>query len=223
VNANQCPPAPVCQDPTCIGGACGTTNEPNNTPCALPGGGAGVCNNGTCVQCLTPANCPAPSVCQDATCVNNLCGTSNEPNGTTCSTVGGSGVCCAGICEIGDECCSDAQCPPAEPICSNGQCVQCLTPTDCPTTPPECFENTCVLGVCGTAPLNNEPDPGSCDGAEICCSGICVTAQAGQCPICCQSADDCPPQFQNCRGEGACGNLGLEVCRAPNPEKCCVV
>jgi hypothetical protein len=99
--------------------------------------------------------------------------------------------------------------------------VQCLTPTDCPTTPPECFENTCVMGVCGTAPLNDEPDLGRCDGAEVCCNGFCVTGNAGQCPICCQAANECQAGEQ-CVGGGACEVAGINVCNDPvHQGKCC--
>jgi hypothetical protein len=68
--------------------------------------------------------------------------------------------------------------------------------------------------------VNNRQAPGCDTTGKVCCNGICVTAQAGECPICCQNGPDCATG--NCVGNGACLVAGIDVCSVGGKQgKCC--
>jgi hypothetical protein len=97
LTAAQCPQSnETCEVVSCsVAGVCGTTAAPTGSPCT--GEGPGVCSSsGTCVQCLTDADCTAP-LCQSATCVNDACSYAVDPSevGQSCGPTAGGYVCTA--------------------------------------------------------------------------------------------------------------------------------
>jgi hypothetical protein len=102
-NAAACTAATDCAEATtlclnraCTAGCCTFTNAAAFTACDDNMGK--VCDgNGVCVAgCDVVGDCPAPPVCQTATCTNHVCATKNAPLAGTCSANGS--VCCDGAC-----------------------------------------------------------------------------------------------------------------------------
>jgi hypothetical protein len=197
----------TCKVGTCNDKTCSTTNEPNGTPCMVPGEGPGVCNGGTCVQCIVADDCPDPGQCRARSCVNNICMPTTASDGTSCQTLQGVGVCYSGSCTVG---------------APNGLCETCVSPTSCPIPEPRCRINTCLGGFCGTAPLNNQTAE-DCGGGfgRRCCNGVCVTTTDEQCPVCCQGeGQGTCPATSICVSSEACGQVGIAACALT--EQCCV-
>jgi hypothetical protein len=239
VNCGTCPNNQTCKTPSCNGTThlCEYTNSTNGQPgtncttqccngvCCAAGQ---ACVNGICV--CNAASCPS-GCCSNGPGVAGTCQTSNSDhcgtNGVTCTACGTGQTCVNGTCV-----CNATSCPNG--CCSNGPGVAgtCVpfanqgagtcgtggaTCAQCPTK--VCNTATCTSGVCGFTPLN-EVKTTDCTGSNICCNGFCVTAQLGQCPICCHDqSDPVCPNGHPCVGSGACGNLGQEVCAAT--DKCC--
>jgi hypothetical protein len=124
--------------------------------------------------CATPSCTPS---CEQKVCGDNGCGGSCG----TCSTeqVCAAGRCvsscpggqkvCAGNCIPSNQCCTDAECPPAAPRCCGRTCVQpgngvCCTAQDCPDGW-ACETNRCCL------PEGSLGDSSFC-AQNPCCPGL---------------------------------------------------
>jgi hypothetical protein len=121
----------VDSDPRCCGG-CG-----NACPIDL-----GVCSGGACYECKVNSDCDSGNPCAEGMCVGDHCMYSFLADMTPCT----SGVCCAGECRTGGQCCSDLDCFPG---CS-GEALDCthFSATDECESQDGCF-----------------PGPGSCSGS----------------------------------------------------------
>lgn len=188
VTPATCPPAPICKVAACNGGECDTANQENGATCSLSGGGQGegegVCANGECVQCITPGACPAPPICQVATCTGNQCGAANANNGPApgCPDPG----CCNGACCTSGQVCAGSRCCPRQtPDDCGGTCTDTNTDlNNCggcgrvcsfPHASATCVAGACELGACdqGFANCDGNPSTG-CEtplGADQHCSG----------------------------------------------------
>jgi hypothetical protein len=127
--------------------------------------------NNTCVECLTPADCPDDgNACTSNLCMNNVCGNAPLPveDNIPCTM----DSCSGGIvshtpihtmCEVDGFSCTVPTCSPTT------GCSETPNSALCPTT--DCFVDICVGAGgaastgCSTAPL--------CDGG-LCVAGICT-------------------------------------------------
>lgn len=160
---------------------CKPPPTPPNLPCA---GDAGRLADGTCpepvdedagtVACL--ATCPAGSVCQDNTCVQESC------SGIRC---GADELCAAGSCYPRN--CPTEICPSGS-VCSNNRCTlpSCVG-VSCPNAGDvcaagQCFPTTCANGALCAAGLVCESDRCiaprcvgvTCSVDSVCVDGTCV-------------------------------------------------
>jgi hypothetical protein len=230
--------AVVCQNGECVeianedGSACAVGGEEGI--CCTSGGestcivGAGCCTDSQCTateaccegQCIdvqdNNQNCGACGVvcefpqnpCRGVECVNGDCQEENLPDGTDCEVFENSGVCCAGSCVVGADCCSDAQCGPGNSCCS-GQCLNTSTNFDrcgsCTNVCPEGRATACVGGSCV---CNSSP---ACAANEFCCPDGCFNldtsfTHCGTCAFPCSTtrADNCSEGLCHCGSGSIC-------------------
>jgi hypothetical protein len=132
-----------CTNDVCTNGA--PSNPPKSVGTAC-NGGSDVCTaNGQCVDCNSPADCPAtPNACTFATCNGNSCGTSNSPSGTVCGTpscTGGTQQ-AAALCNGSGTCQPGASASCAPYVCGATACTtSCVNNTGCSSG------NTCDTGI----------------------------------------------------------------------------
>ena len=170
------------------------------------------CNTatGTCVECLTDANCDADETCDSNFC-KETCSATNDCGGDrNCDVPRGVCVECetnADCTEGGEpvcdprsdscvECASNNDCGAGSPICVANECEDCARDADCGAGEPFCIQNDCrecrTDGDCGARQ--------ACDGDGECqsrcesnadCSGdrgVCMT-ETGACVECLSDAD----------------------------------
>jgi hypothetical protein len=155
--------------------------------------------NGVCAQCLQNGDCTTSDPCQDAVCDNGACQTTAKDDGESCVVGQDGGVCCGGACDLGAQCCGNAQCTnPDRPFCAaNGQCVACRNADDCDALP--CQTATCTAN--GLCEYDDQGNGSACDdgGAGVCCGGVCnIGAQ------CCTNAQCTTPAAPVCDANGRC-------------------
>lgn len=159
------PDCPAGQDLNDDGTACvsiqcaGGTFEGNTCVCPADL----VLNDGTCVECNRPVDCPeVAEECKARSCTENICGSDeNAPDGTFCR--GDTGICEDGVCEPADQCadkdCSDGEectadlCERSTGVCSNPP-VADETPCDVGT-----LAGLCLEGACLRVALDDSLDP----------------------------------------------------------------
>ncbi|HTQ03789.1 MAG TPA: hypothetical protein VMI54_08020 [Polyangiaceae bacterium] len=181
-----------CYTPSCNSGTgvCEENFNQVHSPC----NGTGFCAaNGSCLQCLSVADCPASDDCHPAQCSSSgTCSAPAAPPNTRCNNDTGycnsSGQCVActdaSQCGGGDACnlpaCgSNGQCgtTPAgkNTMCTigggkycdgNGACVPCTAASQCQAS--ECNSATCTTSGCGQSPL---APPATCSGGSKYCDG----------------------------------------------------
>jgi hypothetical protein len=228
--ANCAAQSTLCKINTCTANSCGITNAAAETTCTDNGGS--VCNgNGSCVACVTAADCaPQSTVCKTNTCAANACGTSNVSLGTMCTDSGGTvcngnGSCVAATCSDGikdgnetDVDCGGGTCPPCADTkdCKVGSdCVDKV----CSGNPLTCQAPTCSDGVqngqetdvdCGgptcdaqgkTCALGKRCGTGADCTDDTCTSNVCVTAGNG---AACTSNAECTSGVCDINGTGNC-------------------
>ena len=193
-DASDCVDVGGCQQPTCVGGVCGSAPDPTdvvvdanectedlctgpvpnhpNKPLGAVCGGARACDgSGQCLGARCPDNpCPSGSSCVDGVCCNTACDQPCE----ACSKDAKGGVGLDGTCE---------------PV-AKGQ-----DPTnECPA--PEVCDGTVGVTACKL------PNGESCADGAACNSGLCVDA------FCCDAA--CSAVCQSCAlagSQGTCTNM----------------
>jgi hypothetical protein len=195
----------LCDPPTgqCISGACQTDAQ-----CVVNGRGAcdtsyqasfgyGLCRicmpdaggcfpGEVCVVDTSASFTPFPTLCQPSCLLDGgAC-----HNGTTCTD---SGACVPG-CQSNADCIGDQY---GQTLCSDGQCVRCVTDADCPDYAAGCGDRY------GTGSL-------SCD---VCSSDSqCLTGHCSRMCIC-YSSDECPTDAPVCVGGDAdAGTAGRCAC-----------
>lgn len=228
VKNTACPQGQICgtADDGCSGTVqCGSC--PQGTPNCV--------DNGTrCVACTSDAECNGNGECQTGTCSNGTCSYANKANATACGSGTDAGVCCAGTCGAGRQCCSDVECDGGNPICSDaGACVECTADGQCPSGRPICSGNRCVEctgnaqcatalrpnAVCNTTTNACECTPATTCPAERQC-GV-VPDGCGGPPVSCGVCDGFPNTVCNAAsGQCVCA-AGGEVCG--NGTACCAV
>jgi Dictyostelium (slime mold) repeat len=199
-NGTPCDDGNLCTlNDTCQAGIC--TGQPrdcnDNDVCTTdtcdPSTGACL-NTPIPACCRTTDECPQPAnQCQQATCVNNVCGVTNKSNGSTCNDNNPcttNDVCTNGVCTGTLVVC------PAGTTCANGSCV--------------CNANSGCTGCCQT----NTCQPGT---AQTACGSNGVTCQS--CPPMGMAQQICSSQnnngvFRCCRNTG-------RPCNTNNPDMCC--
>jgi hypothetical protein len=205
VALDQCHAAGTCDLGT---GACSNPQLPDETACALPGGGSGHCCGGVCRECCADGDCGTGRTCSGGTCVcdpatcagccaGNACVGGNDSDacghgGVTCAvcqspqTCGGGGT--AGICGC-------------TPTCQQGFCNVsdgCGGTCHCPTCQ-HCSGNFCAA----------DQDHTSCGEGLLCSSGTCTpcipdgTILGNGCVgdiggLCCSGGCTSGPDFARC-------------------------
>lgn len=172
--------------------------------CALPGGGAGLCNSkGMCVECLSNAHCPdrAPECDQfgndSAKCVPPSCSNGAQDPGETAVNCGGPA--CAPCdknkgCLVGSDCISGL-CGPngecAEPTCTDGIRNDNEADVDCGGGCPDCLPGQrcngggdCTGGECtgngGVCVANCDDKLANNTESDVDCGGgVCAPCPAG--------------------------------------------
>src|SRR5680860_540254 len=174
ITEGGCPDGELCCPEQ--GGSCAPCCEggPSNCPTGAP-----VCllatdpTNNTCVECATPADCPAvPDICTEATCIGNICGINGGCLlGETCCDVDGVGIDCVNLLAPDDQYCGTCGvvCDACS-TCTGGICVSVCDAC-----------STCSAGICvDTGACCQDRDEG-CFRNEVnitagfdhdCCSGL---------------------------------------------------
>jgi hypothetical protein len=185
-------------------GACSNPQLPDETACALPGGGSGHCCGGVCRECCADGDCGTGRTCSGGTCVcdpatcagccaGNACVGGNDSGacghgGVTCAvcqspqTCGGGGT--AGVCGCTPDC--QGRCGGVSDGCG-GTCGACPTCQRCQaggfcfpvTDRTSCGEGgqICISGFCTQCIAGGEETAnGVCNEFTVllCCSGVCV-------------------------------------------------
>ena len=178
-----------CTTDVCTAGVPSITAAPSGTPCSQNGGT--VCDGtGTCVECLSDANCASGFYCSSGTCV------AKKSNGVVC--VGGN-QCASGNCTDG-VCCNSVcggLCQACNLTGSVGTCANIPLGND-PAN--ECAGNCNGAGGCTLA------NGAVCSNNSQCTSGNCVDG------VCCNTAcaglcQACTAAKKGSGADGACGNI----------------
>jgi hypothetical protein len=165
----ECPPGQVCFNSVvvclCVSGGPGTTVTPTPTPTSVTPTPTvtptPVCPDGNCGPGESPCNCAAdcgPSSCAECGCVFN--------EGASCNcdiSCVDFGDCCPDSCSecvVGVGCCGDGICDGGEDACTN-------CPQDCPNDPNACEPCECGLSGGGSG---CQCDPPACVDFEDCCA-----------------------------------------------------
>ena len=132
---SECPPPPgpgECVEATCEAGVCGAGPVPQGTPCS-----AGQCDaDGTCVECLSGADCPS-QVCKAGVCAAAACDDQLKNGSESDVDCGGScpgcanGKTCGAPSDCASKTCMGGLCAPAGPACALGP-ADPLTGQRCP-------------------------------------------------------------------------------------------
>jgi len=187
---SDCPAGNVCRNNACVPGCNAQHPCPSGQVCGP---------NGTCVQCLSDAQCAgATPRCNTATntCVQCLPTSDNCPMGQYCRQ--------DFVCERG--CKTNADCPSGMCL-PDHSCGGCTADSQC-AAGKVCQNGTCVAACSGTA---------ACGSGLDCCSGHCKNLQndtmnCGACGTTCGSGDTCcASSCANLQNDplncGACGNV----------------
>jgi hypothetical protein len=146
-----------CTEDLCRGGE--PTYEP--APGAPCGDGLTCDDQGACIGCLSPTECPGGNACRTATCVDQVCGFDTQPEGTVIPDAPGN--CQRTVCSAAGE-------PVVEALASDA---------------PASDSNPCTIEACsGTTPTVSNAPAGSTVAAEngVGCNGVCQDgAYAGTC------------------------------------------
>jgi hypothetical protein len=202
------PPTDACTMPSCdTTGATVEAAGPAGVPCAM-GGTKGRCDGtGSCVQCLTSADCARGGPCVKQQCMASTCADGKrDGDETDVDCGGGCGPCVDGrVCAVDQDCASD-DCDALERVCLPASCIDQKrdgdeTDVDCGgTVCAGCYiglkcllDRDCATGKCGPT---GQCGGNACadrrqDGAEsdIDCGGIdCPPCRVGQM---CVSSFDC--------------------------------
>ncbi|APR85866.1 Hypothetical protein A7982_11215 [Minicystis rosea] len=165
---NDKPAGDECNDGICSGGSPDTSPKPSNTTCTT---GGKVCDGaGTCVGCLSNANCTSPQVCSAThACVDPAC-TDSVKNGDETDTDCGGG-------DLGSGCapCDDDKSCLVDSDCVNGYCDA---------------TNHCATPTCSDTVQNGNETDTDCGGAQ--CNGLGKTCAVNKH---CDLNDDCTSQY----------------------------
>ncbi len=119
-------------------------------------------------DCALP-NCATDSDCNDAFCVDEVCGV--LPYGCTGPETCIDGLACADIhaCVPESMCADDNDCPPSASKCGrSGTCYQCLADNHCQGL------EVCRNGICELEPERSCDNHNDCPGMRMCSSGRCI-------------------------------------------------
>jgi formylglycine-generating enzyme required for sulfatase activity len=150
LDSADCDLGKLCIDQTCTVGCERDRDCPMESPKCAPDEG----DHGTCVECMTNAQCGVNQKCSGDHRCHDTC-TSNDQ-------------CAFGVCDTGAEVCVDCldntHCPLGE-ICQSKQCViGCEEDRDCPTNAPSCDPDEGPNGTCYQCQSN----------ADCGANGMCV-------------------------------------------------
>ena len=206
----------------CVEGGCVCGEEPqcnaNQTCCPGEDDDPTTCANlsndllncGECGRaCIIPENPCLVAVCQNGECDEiplpdgSACTVNSELQGICCTPEGGVPTCVPG--DLGEACCTDAQCTDPEACCEN-QCIDVQNDLDncgecgnrCSESLPECFHLECNQGTCETVPDE--------DG-EPCFEGICCADT--ETVLCITDIDD---NVDHCGGCDPCNPDTADAC-----------
>lgn len=151
-------PADICRkNGDCCSGTCGPKDSTGRRRC----------------QCNESTDCPSGGACQQATCIDGICGATLAPDDSSCVATGGkSGTCAGGLC-------IDRQgtCPAGGDVCLGNVAYGCNGSGDC-------FCGTTMEGA--TACVFNSPNAfcGQCTSSAECESGSVCMLDTGEnaCP-----------------------------------------
>jgi Cys-rich repeat protein len=234
IDDSQCGPGRICDSThNCRAGCSGTSP-------ACAGGEVCDVDAGTCVGCLSNANCTQPPVCNPATksCVGCLTGTDChgstlvcDPQTMTCVQCDADNDCGAGkLCQ--NHACvpgcsqSHSACPNNQ-VCdtASGKCVACVDDSQCSGSTPRCntTAHTCV--ACLPGANDNCPQGEYCRPDFVCERGCKADAECpgGMCVN--HSCTGCLMDSQCAAGLICQGGSCIASCSAQNPcgsgNECC--
>jgi Cys-rich repeat protein len=207
LDASQCTqPTSSCVKATCTNGTCGMQNQPDGTACTDASGH--VCSAGTCVACLTNADCSTGNVCQSNKCVGECMDGMKDGTETDVDCGGGS---CA-PCATGKQCSASSDCVSADG-CVGGVCTPCVS--NYAQACGSCGGSVDCIGNCTVAtPSNYGQSCGMC-GGTITCSGDCSVATPPNLGAACTSTYKC-----TCGGGAVPGNIACSGTCVPDPTFC---
>jgi hypothetical protein len=221
--ASDCNDGNPCTDDVCTNNVC--SNPPNTLPCedglfctagdtcsnGVCVGGADPCapsllcdeNLGSCVVCLTNADCDDGNVCTTDTCVFGSCFNANNTvacdDGTFCTAVD---TCSNGVCVGSGDPCPGQLCDE-----TGDRCVDCFTVADCPPDGITCTNDECVDGRCAYTPVDAAcDDTVFCNGAEFCDPALGCVTPGNPCDdpaLCDETGGFCGCQAPLAVGEGS--------------------
>ncbi|MFH1436028.1 MAG: hypothetical protein ABIJ56_09960 [Pseudomonadota bacterium] len=199
----QCAGGDECTSGRCETNTCVYDFADDGTECD-----GGACFDGACIECLESDDCDDGLCCDHAClecCDNGDCDDHNPCTDDACNALGicthmwavdmtgcAGGVCCAGVCRVSGECCSDADCGGC-----HGEAVPCPDFSDSW----ECNEQT----GCSTDIVS------PCGGGMVYCAGFGIEEYCNMCG--CLWEFDPPPG--RCEGEFGMdceGWIGQEEC-----------
>jgi hypothetical protein len=210
----DCPMPPNdCVDRTCDAMMCGQANAPAGDPCQS--GGGQVCDgNGTCVECVTNAQCTPPEVCDTDVneCVSMACLNMMQDPGETDVDCGGMDC---GPCMIGEMCLVGTD-------CTTGYCDGTMVCAAC-TAPGNCAANQWCNTATGNCEDDNTMNGTTCTVNEQCPNNVCASTSEGM--LCCDMAcSGCRSCASNDNGgtDGVCGNVtaGIDPANACGAADC---
>ena|SRR5215217_2242226 len=179
-DGNPCTVGDTCQAGVCVTGSPKNCDDGNICTVDTCNQMTGQCEHQTIPGCCnTATDCPTPTDrCQQATCVNNACG-------TTPVTCPGSQVCVNGtcVCPSGTTACGSSSCCTSAQCCQSGTCQAGNTNTACGTgggTCTACAGQTSFCCGAGTGrPFQcRRPTGATCSNNNQCCNscsgGVCT-------------------------------------------------
>jgi hypothetical protein len=167
-----------CTSDVCEGGLPVHTPTPAGSACSM--GGTLCDGQGSCAECLAPADCAGPDdACKARTCVAGKCGHAFTAAGTALP-VQIAGDCKHGVCD------------------GNGVAILQDDGEDLPDDSNACTDDVCTAGVASHSP---QAQGTTCGGALVCdAAGTCVGCNTAA--DCAGTDDEC--KVRTCVG-GACG------------------
>jgi hypothetical protein len=164
----------ACTDDICNAGTPSNPNKALNTSC----GGGNFCDGlGSCVECNGTGQCGPVMLCQQPTCINNVCGVSNTANGTPApAPLQTSQDCQVVVCDGAGSTLTQAD--PGDPEFDSNICTSDVCVGSSPSHPPlpegfDCSQDSTGLICDGNGACVDCIDGRQCTVDQVCAEGFC--------------------------------------------------